>query len=70
MLTRSHSQTPDSETPIYDALVVEHESMLPLLHLGRALSGGSGTVARSQGLEPSFRPAREASALPRRRRAG
>lgn len=70
MLTRSTSPTPDSETPIYDALVVEHENMLPLVHLGRALSGETVTSARATGLEPRYRPAHEGSALPRRRRAG
>ena len=70
MLTRSTtSPTPDSETPIYDALVVEHENMLPLVHLGRALSGEMVTVARPAGLEPRVLAQHDAPALPRRRRA-
>ncbi|KAJ8141314.1 hypothetical protein OY671_005507, partial [Metschnikowia pulcherrima] len=58
------------ETPIYDALVVEHENMSPLVHLGRALSGEMVTVARPTGLSPRLAPAHGAPALPRRRRAG
>jgi hypothetical protein len=70
VLTRSTtSPTPDSETPIYDALVVEHENMLPLVHLGRALSGEMVTVARPVGLEPRLMAQHDAPALPRRRRA-
>lgn len=73
VLTRSPSHTlahaQDSETPIYDALVVEHENMLPLVHLGRALSGEMVTVARPTGLSPRLLASHDAPALPRRRRA-
>ena len=57
----------ESETPIFDALVVEHENQLPLVHLGRALSGEMVTVARPQGLEPRLVPSRDVPVLPRRR---
>ncbi|MCB7135991.1 hypothetical protein [Cellulosimicrobium marinum] len=59
--------TPDSETPIFDALVVEYEQQLPLVHLGRALSGELVTVARPVGIEPRIVPSRDVPVLPRRR---
>jgi len=61
------TSTADSETPIFDALVVEHENQLPLVHLGRALSGEMVTVARPSGLEPRLEPSRDVPVLPRRR---
>jgi hypothetical protein len=64
---RTDTRTSDSETPIFDALVVEHENQLPLLHLGRALSGEMVTVARPVGLEPRIVPSEDVPVLPRRR---
>ncbi|WP_454042522.1 hypothetical protein [Cellulosimicrobium sp. Marseille-Q8652] len=66
-MRRSTTSTSDSETPIFDALVVEHEHQLPLLHLGRALSGEMVTVARPVGLDPRIVPSEDVPVLPRRR---
>jgi hypothetical protein len=66
-VSRTNTSTAESDTPIYDELVTEHENQLPLVHLGRALSGELVTVARPTGLDPRIVTEEDAPALPRRR---
>ncbi|MBD8078548.1 hypothetical protein [Cellulosimicrobium arenosum] len=61
-----------TETPIFDALLIEHEQSLPLIHLSHALRGptrpgGRGANDRALGLEPRIVPSTEVPVLPRRR---
>ncbi|MBD5784954.1 hypothetical protein IF650_02055 [Cellulosimicrobium terreum] len=64
-----------TETPIFDALLTEHEQSLPLIHLSNALReprgrGRAGHTDRDDhalGLEPKFVPSAEVPVLPRRR---
>ena len=66
-VSRTNTSTAPSDTPIYDELVSEHENQLPLVHLGRALSGELVTVARPRGLDPRIEPSTDVPVLPRRR---
>ncbi|OLT49032.1 hypothetical protein [Cellulosimicrobium sp. CUA-896] len=66
-MSSTNAGTAASDTPIYDELVTEHEDQLPLIHLGRALSGELVTVARATGLDPRIVPSDDVPVLPRRR---
>ncbi|MFC8922062.1 hypothetical protein [Cellulosimicrobium sp. NPDC057127] len=66
-MSRTNAGTAESDTPIYDELVTEHENQLPLVHLGRALSGEMVTVVRPTGLDPRIEPSTDVPVLPRRR---